>query len=155
MFDRNRLLLKRFHSGTVVRYTRRVPILAPTPPERMLDAKGRPYFLWDEDITLDVFRARLTDPEVRAYDLGKLMRQVKPDDGFTFVTLCEIRGCSRSWFATSAAPASSGSGCSINGRIAPVPPGRLTALHERRLVVPSMRSRPGRERCTHRQPKVR
>jgi hypothetical protein len=68
-------------------------VLAPTPPERMVDAKGRPYFLWDEDITLDMFRARLADPdvEVRAYYLGKLMRQAKPDDVFTFVTLREVR----------------------------------------------------------------
>lgn len=29
-------------------------------------------------------------PEVRAYYLGKLMRQAKPDDVFTFVTLAEI-----------------------------------------------------------------
>jgi hypothetical protein len=37
----------------------------------MLDAKGRPYFLWDEDTTLDVFRARLADPDpwVHAYGL--------------------------------------------------------------------------------------
>ena len=42
----------------------------------MVDAKGRPHFLWDEDITLDVFRGRLADPdpEVRAYYRGKLMR---------------------------------------------------------------------------------
>jgi len=25
-------------------------VLAPTPPERIVDAKGRPYFLWDEDL---------------------------------------------------------------------------------------------------------
>lgn len=58
----------------------------------MVDAKGRPYFLWDEDLTIDVFRARLRDPdpEVRAYYLAKLMRQAKPDDVFTFVTLAEI-----------------------------------------------------------------
>jgi hypothetical protein len=68
-------------------------VLAPTPPERMVDAKGRPYFLWDEDITLDVFRGRLADPdpEVRAYYLGKLMRQAKPDDVFTFASLRDIR----------------------------------------------------------------
>jgi hypothetical protein len=48
--------------------------------------------LWDEDLTIDVFRSRLrdSDPEVRAYYLGKLMRQAKPDDVFTFVTLAEI-----------------------------------------------------------------
>jgi len=68
-------------------------VLAPTPPERLVDAKGRPYFLWDEDLTLDAFRGRLADPdpEVRAYYLGKLMRQAKPDDVFTFASLREIR----------------------------------------------------------------
>jgi hypothetical protein len=40
----------------------------------LVDAKGRAYFLWDEDLTLDVFRARLADPEVRAYYLGKQSR---------------------------------------------------------------------------------
>lgn len=59
----------------------------------MLDAKGRPYFLWDVDMTLDAFRAHLhdADPEVRAYFLGKLMRQAKPDDVFRFVSLDELR----------------------------------------------------------------
>jgi hypothetical protein len=48
--------------------------------------------LWDEDVTIDQFRARLRDPDpaVRAYFLGKLMRQAKPDDVFTFVTLSEL-----------------------------------------------------------------
>jgi len=43
--------------------------LAPTPLDRLVDANGRPYFLWDEDLTLDMFRDRLIDPdpEVRAY----------------------------------------------------------------------------------------
>jgi hypothetical protein len=67
-------------------------VLAPTPTARLLDARGRPYFLWDEDITADELRARLSDrdPEVRAYFLGKLMRQAKPDDVFGFVSLREI-----------------------------------------------------------------
>ena len=66
--------------------------LAPTPPEHLVDARGRPYFLWDEDMTLEVFRDRLRDPDpdVRAYFLGKLMRQAKPDDVFSFVTRSEI-----------------------------------------------------------------
>jgi hypothetical protein len=68
-------------------------ILAPTPLDRMVDPSGRPYFLWDDDMTLDTFRARLrdADAEVRAYFLGKLMRQAKPDDVFTFVTVAELR----------------------------------------------------------------
>jgi len=66
--------------------------LAPTPPERLLDGRGRPYFLWDDDMTLEVFRARLRDPDpqVRAYFLGKLMRQAKPDDVFAFATVDEL-----------------------------------------------------------------
>lgn len=66
--------------------------LAPTPADRLLDAQGRPYFLWDENTRVEEFRERLRDPDpaVRAYYLGKLMRQAKPDDVFTFVTLREI-----------------------------------------------------------------
>ncbi len=66
--------------------------LAPTPPHRLVDARGRAYFLWDDDLTLDEFRARLrdSDPDVRAYFLGKLMRQAKPDDVFSFVSLREL-----------------------------------------------------------------
>jgi hypothetical protein len=58
----------------------------------MTDAHGRPYFLWDDDMTLSTFRSKLIDPdpEVRAYFIGKLMRQAKPDDVFSFVTLDEI-----------------------------------------------------------------
>ncbi len=66
--------------------------LAPTSADRLTDAAGRPYFLWDSDLTLAEFRARLADedPEVRAYFLGKLMRQAKPDDVFTFVALNDV-----------------------------------------------------------------
>jgi hypothetical protein len=69
-----------------------MPTLARTPPDRLVDSRGRPYFLWDEDLTLDQFRDRLRDqdPVVRAYFLGKLMRQAKPDDVFTFVSLREL-----------------------------------------------------------------
>ncbi len=54
---------------------------------------GRPYFLWDCGLTLEEFRARLDspDPEVRAYLVGKLMRQAKPDDVFLFVRPRAIR----------------------------------------------------------------
>jgi hypothetical protein len=69
-----------------------MPILNQTPPERMVDANGRPYFLWDDDLTLEQFRKRLrdSDVQVRAYFVGKLMRQAKPDDVFLFVRLGEI-----------------------------------------------------------------
>jgi len=68
-------------------------ILAPTPPERMVDPSGRPYFLWDSEMDLETFRARLldADEEVRGYYIGKLMRQAKPDDVFTFIDLATIR----------------------------------------------------------------
>ncbi|MBL8113345.1 MAG: hypothetical protein JNK60_10700 [Acidobacteria bacterium] len=44
-------------------------------------------------MTLDEFERQLVDPdpEVRAYFTGKLMRQAKPDDVFTFVKLATIR----------------------------------------------------------------
>jgi len=63
------------------------------PAERQIDALGRPYFLWDCDLTIEEFRARLEDPdpEVRAYLVGKLMRQAKPDDVFLYVRPREIR----------------------------------------------------------------
>lgn len=43
-------------------------------------------------MTLPEFRCALgdPDPEVRAAYIAKLMRQAKPDDVFTFVTLEEI-----------------------------------------------------------------
>ena len=63
-------------------------ILSPTLPAALTDALGRPYFLWDCDLTLAEFEARLSsaDPDVRAYFVAKLMRQAKPDDVFQFVT---------------------------------------------------------------------
>ena len=67
--------------------------LCPTPPELLVDAEGRPYFLWDMAVTLDRFRELLrqgNEPQ-RTYLMGKLMRQAKPDDVFSFVTLDEIR----------------------------------------------------------------
>jgi hypothetical protein len=68
-------------------------MLNPTPLERLTDRQGHPYFLWDSEMTLDEFRRGLQDPnlEVRAYLVGKLMRQAKPDDVFSFVSTGEIR----------------------------------------------------------------
>ena len=67
-------------------------ILNPTSPDQLVDSRGRPYFLWDVDMTLERFRELLAsdDDEVRAYMIGKIMRQAKPDDVFTFVTVAEI-----------------------------------------------------------------
>lgn len=71
----------------------RTPQLCFTPPEALTDPQGRPYFLWDMEMSLSDFREALEDPDpdVRAYFLGKLMRQAKPDDVFQFVTLAEVR----------------------------------------------------------------
>ena len=68
-------------------------VLSFTPAERLTDAQNRPYFLWDCGLTVDQFREGLQDPdpEVRAYLVGKLMRQAKPDDVFLFVRPREIR----------------------------------------------------------------
>ena len=61
--------------------------------EKMVDARGRPYFLWDVDMTLERFEELLRDPDeaTRVAALGKLMRQARPDDVFTFVKASEIR----------------------------------------------------------------
>jgi hypothetical protein len=69
-------------------------VLNPLPPERLCDAQGRPYFLWDADQTLEAFQAQLVDPDpdVRAHALGKLLRQARPDDALGLVTLAQIRG---------------------------------------------------------------
>jgi hypothetical protein len=67
--------------------------LNPTRPELMCDAQGRPYFLWDADLTLAKFCELLAsaDIDTQTYLIAKLMRQAKPDDVFTFVTLARIR----------------------------------------------------------------
>ncbi len=66
--------------------------LYPTPADKLVDAQGRPYFLWDVDMTLDAFTTKLREetPAAKAYLIGKLMRQAKPDDVLTFVTVDEI-----------------------------------------------------------------
>jgi hypothetical protein len=68
-------------------------LLSLTPADRLVDRADRPYFLWDEEMTLDRFVELLAseDRQVRAYLVGKLMRQAKPDDVFQFVTLEQIR----------------------------------------------------------------
>ena len=67
-------------------------MLAPTPRDRLLDNQGRPYFLWDVDMTLDEFTQRLAtaDPPVRAWLIEKMMRQAKPDDALQFVSAQQI-----------------------------------------------------------------
>ncbi len=68
-------------------------VLNPTRKDLLTDEQGRPYFLWDVDLTLESFRVNLRSGSraERAYLVGKLMRQAKPDDVFEFVTLAEVR----------------------------------------------------------------
>lgn len=63
-------------------------MLAPTPRDKLIDQQGRPYFLWDMEMTLDEFERAIADQEsaARPYLIGKLMRQAKPDDALQFVT---------------------------------------------------------------------
>lgn len=58
----------------------------------MVDQQGRPYFLWDMEVTLAEFEGILADREdaARPYLIGKLMRQAKPDDALQFVSPQEI-----------------------------------------------------------------
>ena len=63
-------------------------MLAPTPRDQLVDPQGRPYFLWDMEMTLDEFERIVNDrtASARPYLVGKAMRQAKPDDVLQFVT---------------------------------------------------------------------
>jgi len=63
-------------------------MLAPTPRELLVDPQGRPYFLWDMEMTLEEFERAINDQDstTRSYLIGKLMRQAKPDDALQFVS---------------------------------------------------------------------
>ena len=65
-------------------------MLNPMPAEQMVDAQNRPYFM--RELTLDRFLKGLEDhnPEGRAYLLGQLMREARPDDVFSFVSPREL-----------------------------------------------------------------
>lgn len=67
-------------------------MLAPTPRDRLTDSQGRPYFLWDTEMTLDEFERALREQDSvsRTYLVGKLMRQAKPDDALQFVSPQEM-----------------------------------------------------------------
>jgi len=67
-------------------------MLAPTPRDRLIDPQGRPYFLWDVEMTLEEFERIVNDPHAptRPYLIGKMMRQAKPDDALQFVSPQEI-----------------------------------------------------------------
>ncbi len=62
-------------------------MLFPTPPDKLCDAGGRPYFLGDCGLTLEAWRALTRDPDpvVRAYWIGAAMRKAKPDDTLTLL----------------------------------------------------------------------
>jgi hypothetical protein len=70
-------------------------VLNQTAASALTDSAGRPYFLWDCDLTLREFAQRLehSDPDVRAYFLAKAMRQARPDDVFRFVTWRTLVDC--------------------------------------------------------------
>ena len=52
------------------------------------DPEGRPYFLWDEDVTLREFKDRLrsADSATRLQALAKLLREARDIDVWHFVT---------------------------------------------------------------------
>ena len=54
----------------------------------LADVDKRPYFLWDEDISLGEFRQRLTGPDAedRLRMLAKLMREARDTDVWIFIT---------------------------------------------------------------------
>ena len=68
-------------------------MLNPTPPERLVDSKGYPSFLWDCNVTLSELMALLNhpDPETAAYWTGTVMRQARPDDALTLVPAPRMR----------------------------------------------------------------
>lgn len=52
----------------------------------------RPYFLWDEDLSIAELRARLADgpePE-RVRLMAKLLREARDDEVWRFVTLSQV-----------------------------------------------------------------
>jgi hypothetical protein len=52
----------------------------------------RPYFLWDEDVSVAEFRQALAvaEPRDRARLIGKLMREARDTDVWSFVTPREV-----------------------------------------------------------------
>ena len=69
------------------------PLLLPTPSDRLVDAAGHPYFLWDAPgMTLPDLLERLEDPDPaeRGWWVGKVMAQARPDDVLTLVRPADI-----------------------------------------------------------------
>ncbi len=57
------------------------------------DADGRPYFLWDEDVSVAELRRALEpgrDEQRRLRLLGKLLREARDVDVWRFVTPSEV-----------------------------------------------------------------
>ena len=54
----------------------------------LTDEDKRPYFLWDEDISLREFKERLRgpDPTDRLHILAKLLREARDIDVWMFIT---------------------------------------------------------------------
>jgi len=52
----------------------------------------RPYFLWDEDVSIDELRAALRQPDSWSRDrlLGKMLREARDTDVWHFVTPAEV-----------------------------------------------------------------
>ena len=69
---------------------------APTPPDQLVDKRGRPYLLWDVDMTLTEWLAKVNGPDVddAAYWLARALRDAKPDDVLEFVDWARIE---RDW----------------------------------------------------------
>lgn len=62
-------------------------MLFPTPPDLLCDPQGRPYFLWDVDLTLAQLHEKLhaSDEDERLYWIGAVLRQAKPDDSIVLL----------------------------------------------------------------------
>jgi hypothetical protein len=56
------------------------------------DPAGVPYFLWDQPLTLETLRKRLSEapPDEKAYLLGKIMREARDTDVWRFTTPIEV-----------------------------------------------------------------
>lgn len=67
-------------------------VLNQTPYDRIADARGQPYFVWDRPMTLGDLEAGLrdADPDVRVRYLARLMRDARPDDVFLFVSADQL-----------------------------------------------------------------
>ncbi len=54
--------------------------------------RDRPYFLWDLPVTEAELRERLrdADPEVRAQWQGRVMREARYDDVWSYLTLGDV-----------------------------------------------------------------